>query len=925
MAKGLRLLIIAGFLLLTQQSPAQVVINEYSCSNRSILADQNGNYEDYIELYNTTASAVDLGGWYLTDDYNDLTKWQFPAGTTISANGFRLVWASSKDEVVGTNIHTNFKLTQTKFEKIALSNASATVVDSLTLQLTQKNHARGRTTNGGSTWGIFATPTPGFSNGSSYTDYVAKPVTDIQQGFYSSSQVVTITDSDPNATIYYTTDGYIPTTGSNLYSGPVTVSATEVLRARAFSSVTGMLPSFEEVNTYLINEPNYDPHFYVISLASNDFDQLFNSWGLWNIDAYIEFFDKQHNFQFEGMGKVDPHGNDSWAFPQKGIDFEMEDDYGYAHTMDFPIFTEKNRNNYDHIIMKAGASDNYPFSWGTGGGCHMRDAYAATLAVRQDLEIDVRTYEPMIMYINGEYWGIYDLREKVDEPDYTDHYFNQGENDIDVLKFWGGLQIPYGSDTAWNNLYYYMQANSMAVQANYDHVQQRLNFKSVIDYMITNTYVVDCDWINWNTAWWRGRNPNGERTKWTYAFWDEDNILGLGENYTGWPSTNYDVDPCALNSIYQNAGPDMAAMDILNWLMVNPDFKNQYINRFADLMNTSLSCDTMSALVDWFNEVLTPEMPGQIARWGGTMSEWQANMAYLQNFITQRCAYIDSGIVDCYDVTGPYDITVIVAPAGVGEVTVNTIHPTAYPWYGSYFGNVDLSFKATPHVNSNMEFDYWEVNNNIVNPNINTDSMFLNLVDGDVITAHFKNILPLFPLTLDVAPAGTGTVTMEGTTPATYPYSASYLSGDQIDLVAHAAPGYQFDYWELTNLVNPNSTSVNAFFTLNATDNIIAHFRLITGIGDVHITSLNVYPTLTQDKFFISYELTQNADLNIRLFSLSGQMVKDLTADDGGLKQEGRHEAAISMKQDQLAPGVYFLQFDYPGFSKTFKIVLLPH
>ncbi|MEO5673366.1 MAG: CotH kinase family protein, partial [Chitinophagales bacterium] len=830
------------------------------------------------------------------------------------------------DEVVPGFIHTNFKLTQTKYEKLVLADPSSVIVDSLSLQLTQKNHSRGRTSNGGMTWGVFTQATPAFSNGASYTDYVAKPEADIQQGFYTASQVVTITDPDPTASVYYTTDGSTPTTASSLYTGPVTISITQVLRARAFSTNLSLLPSLEEVKTYFINAPNHDPHYYVISISSTDFDDLFNSWGTNSIDAYIEFWDKQHTFQFGGMGKVDPHGNDSWAFPQKGIDFEMEDDYGYAHTMPFPIFTEKDRNSYDHIIMKAGASDNYPFSWGVSGGAHMRDAYAATLALRQHLEIDVRTYEPMIMYINGEYWGVYDLREKVDEPDFTSHYFNQEEKDIDVLKYWGGLQVPYGSDTAWDNLYYFMQANSMLVQSNYDYVNDRLNFKNVIDYMAANTYMVDCDWINWNSAWWRGRNPSGERTKWTYTFWDEDNILGLGQNYSGWSSINFDADPCDLSQTFSNAGPDMGAMDMLNWLMINPDFKNQYINRFADLLNTSLSCDTMIALTDWFVEVLTPEMPGQIARWGGSMSDWETNVDYLQNFITQRCAFIDSGIVNCYDVTGPYDLTVSVYPAGVGDVTVNTVHPVTYPWYGSYFGNVDLGFKAIPHPNSNMAFDYWEVNNNIVSPNINADSMFLNLITGDTIVAHFKNILPAFGLTLDVAPSGSGTITIEGTTPAVYPFSSDYLSGNEINLTAGPGSGYEFDYWELSNhFVNPNSTSPTAYFSLFTSDNIVAHFKKITGIEESHITSLNVYPTLTRDKFILTYELTRNTDLTINLFSIAGETVKDLTGEDEELKREGRHKSEISMKQDHLSPGVYFLQFTSPGLSKTFKIVMLPY
>src|SRR6478672_896844 len=100
MAKYLRLLIVTGFLFSTKNSFSQVVINEYSCSNRTIAADQDGNYQDYIELYNTSGSTVDLTGWYLTNDYAVLTQWQFPAGISIGANNFLRVWASKKDEVV---------------------------------------------------------------------------------------------------------------------------------------------------------------------------------------------------------------------------------------------------------------------------------------------------------------------------------------------------------------------------------------------------------------------------------------------------------------------------------------------------------------------------------------------------------------------------------------------------------------------------------------------------------------------------------------------------------------------------------------------------------------------------------------------------------------------------------------------------------
>lgn len=923
MAKQLHLFALCIFIV-SQPVSAQLMINEYSCSNRNIIADNYGDYEDYIELYNNSGGSVDLNGWYLSDDAANPTKYQVNSSVTIPNGGFKIIWASSKNKIVTANIHTNFKLTQTKGDQIVLSNPSGNIIDSLTLQLTQKNHSRGRTTNGGSTWGVFTSPTPGTSNGFSYTEYVAKPTADVQQGFYTSSQTITLSDPDPNATIYYTTDGSVPTTSSYLYTSPLTVDQTVVIRARAFSSQSDMLPSFEEVNTYFINV-THDDHYYVLSLSSGDFDDLFNSWGTDDIDAYLEFFDKQRNLVQEGEGKVDPHGNDSWAFPQKGIDFEIEDDYGYAHNIPYKIFEDRDRTSFDHLILKAAASDNYPFSWGTAP-CHMRDAFTHTLALRHNVDVDVRTYEPGIIYINGEYWGLYEVREKMDEADFTSHYYDQGEEDIDILKYWGWLIIGYGSDTAWNNLYYYMQTNSMTNPAYYQHVKDRIDFNSMIDNMVMNTYMVNCDWIDWNTMWWRGRNPNGQRTKWTYSFWDEDNVLGLGQNYSGWPTTNYNAGPCDLAPLYQNAGPDMGHLQMMDWLLVNPEFKSLYINRYADLMNTVLDCDTMTALKNEFVDILTPEMPGQIARWGGSMAGWQDNLDYLQDYISQRCAFIDSAIVDCYDVTGPYDITVLVDPPGAGEVHVNTLLPQSYPWSGTYFGNVDLGFKAEVFPANNMQFSYWEVSNNVINPNPNSDSMSLNLQSDDVVIAHFENVLPSFALTLDVDPVNAGTVTIEGSTPSVYPYSNAYLSGDEIDMKANPNSGYVFDYWELDNhFVNPNSTDPDAYFTLYTGDNIVAHFRQSVGIDEPHITSLQVYPSLTQDQFHLTYELTDAVELNVRLYNLSGSLVKDLTAENTSLAQQGRHETTVSMKEDKLVPGIYFLDFNYPGFSKTFKIVLLPH
>ena len=134
---------------------------------------------------------------------------------------------------------------------------------------------------------------------------------------------------------------------------------------------------------------------------------------------------------------------------------------------------------------------------------------------------------------------------------------------------------------------------------------------SLIDNFILNTYVNNSDWLNWNTAWWRGRKdtPNTPKVKWKYWMWDQDNTWDLGENFTGLPSTGFQNDPCEVTNLpqFQNAGPNEGHVDIFNRLMMNDNFKAMYVNRLADLLNTTLSCDTLDA--HFFRIVNRPGFP----------------------------------------------------------------------------------------------------------------------------------------------------------------------------------------------------------------------------------------------------------------------------------------------------------------------------
>ncbi len=750
-------------------SKAQVMINEYSCSNLTSFMDNLGNYEDWVELYNAGSSPVTLTGYHLSNKKTNLQKWTFGAAT-IPANGFVRIWASGTSVVNGPNFHANFSLTQCKPDIIIFSDPSGTVLDSMTLIPAQLGHSRGRTTNGAATWSVFLNPTPNTSNNTSTANqnYATTPSMNVAPGFYAGTQNITLTSPDPNITIRYTTNGTTPTAVSTIYSTPIAVSATKVIRAKAFSSTANIPPSFVASNTYFINSP------HTVNVISIFGDQVASLMGGNQIfpEAGVEYFDSSGTFRTEGYGTANKHGNDSWNYSQRGIDFICIDQYGYNYALVHRFFNVSTRKEFQRVIFKAAANDNYPFECPSVGqgfgdptlfdGAHIRDAYVQTVAQKAGMHMEVRSWTPMVMYVNGNYWGVYDLREKVDDKDFLNYYFNANSDSLQFLKNWGGITIAYGgaqANTDWNTIKNYITSNSMAVQANYNHVDSLYSVKSLVDYILLNSYCVTSDWLNWNSEWWRGTNANCNKKKWRYCLWDEDATFHHYINYTGVPNLNADASPCDPQGLNPNPPDYGGNIDILNALMQNPGFQQYYILRYFDLINTGLSCQRMTDILDSMILQIAPEMSGQVAKWGGSVAAWQQNVLNLRNFILQRCDSIAHQFDNCYNVTGPYKIKVNVDPPGSGTVDFNTNHLTTFVWSGLYPGNVTVSLAETP--NPGYCFDHWEFKNHTPLPSTTSQSVTVALITTDSIVAHFVYNGPpaISPINPQVCPGQTVTLT----------------------------------------------------------------------------------------------------------------------------------------------------------------------
>jgi len=510
----------------TVQANAQIFINEYSASNLDNIKDHFNKTEDWVEIYNPGSEDLDISGWFLSDKIDDKSKWGFPPNSVLSANGFIKVFCSGNDGLYADEYHTNFKLTQTKGDDVlVISNPDKSMVDFVELKLTLTEHSNCREVDGGENWMICTEPSIGSSNNNSIkaTRYTAVPTMNLKAGFYQGEQTVSITNQEANSVLRYTIDGSNPLPDSPVYEDPISISETTVVKAQSYSNNPDILPGMIEFNTYFIDESFSLP---VFSVAADRVTNLAGGTGELLPIGSLEYF-KDEEFVTRSFGELNRHGQDSWVLPHRSIDWISRDEMGYSKAVDAPLFSSSDRDEYQRFMFRNSGDDNYPAIDGIDheGSTHIRDEYVQTLAQEGNLKLDVRKVERVILFLNGQYWGLYGMREKVVDHDYTDFYYDQGKKDAQFLSTWGDTEIEYGGTKAldeWSQLRDFILDNDMGDVNNYNIIEDSIDLISLIDFFTINQATVASDWLVYNTGWWRGINENGSHKKWGYILWDLD-------------------------------------------------------------------------------------------------------------------------------------------------------------------------------------------------------------------------------------------------------------------------------------------------------------------------------------------------------------------------------------------------------------------
>jgi hypothetical protein len=673
-----------------------LLINEIVASNQNTIDDEDGDASDYIELYNGGSVALQLEGYGLSDNPSTPRKWLF--GSAVLAPGERLLVFASDKNKKAVYWHTNFKISASG-ESVVLTDAAGALVDRVDVPAIAGDIAWGRVSDGAAAW-ILQTPSPGAANSGRIILPYSDPVTVTPAaGFYSAA--VTVTLSAGGNTIFYTLDGSDPDSLSLPYTVPFAVSKTAVLKA--VSMKADHQPSLTAHSTYFINESTDLP---VISLSSDPYNLFSHTYGIyangpgwtatapnyganfwmdWERPAHVEFFEDDKSPGFSENCGIAIYGAYTRSFPQKSISVKFKNDYG-VNGIDYRLFPDLELSTFKAFVLRNSGNDFYY--------THIRDAMMQTLV--QDLDIDYLEYRPAAAFINGEYWGIYNIREKINEHYVATHWGVDPDN-IDMLE--GNMEVIHGDTRHYQQLIDYISTQDMTTDSAYAYVNRMIDLDECLLYFAAEVYYNSQDWPANNVKYWRERSAEG---KWRWILFDVDfgfNLYetnGQAENHLSYLLTGIETRP--------GSNPPWSTL-LPRKLVQNPKIRIRFINLIADLLNTNFESTRVAATINEMAGHIATEAVRHRKRWGITERTASDHLKRMVSFAQERPGYLRGFVRDWFNCGIDGRITLSATPGG--RIRLNSLEfaSSQLPWSGLYFRGNPVLLEAIP--DPGYQFDGW--------------------------------------------------------------------------------------------------------------------------------------------------------------------------------------------------------------------------
>jgi len=579
-----------------------VVINEVMARNESFLADAYGNYYDWIELKNNTDQDINLKGYSLSKGSEQEAKFIF-SDYVLPAYGFAVFFADAEVDVNGTSNYVPFSISASG-ETLYLCDVDCDELQIFETGFLGKNASSGLNDNGERVF--FEKPTPEETNFAVYVKRYSEPVEfSLNGGEISSGQLLMLT-AEEGAEIYFTLDGSLPSSSDILYENKIVLDSSKTVRAIAIAD--GQLPSIVTTQTYIVDVEHDLP---IIALSTEP-EYLFGSAGIYSNPfhdierpVHVEFYETDGlALSFDAGFEI--AGGYSQALTQKSFAIHLRKDYGTGE-INYPLFDENEVTSFKHFLLRTSGQDQYMTK--------IRDAFIHR-AVKDVIDIEVMDSRPCVVYINGEYWGLYNIREKVNE-DYLASHHGVDPNQVDIL-VWNGT-VMAGSDGGYRALVEYVATHDMRQQEYYEYVTSQIDLDNFIDFLIIQCYFGNTD--SGNIEYWRDQNDG----KWRWILYDMDWAL-----FNTWNNINLIFNPDGM-------GADLWIDTTLHVnLMKNDHFKEEFIKRYALYTSTYFNPERLLPIYDAMIAEIESEMPRQVERWPHDWGPWEDHVAIVRQIIIEK-------------------------------------------------------------------------------------------------------------------------------------------------------------------------------------------------------------------------------------------------------------------------------------------------
>ncbi len=680
--------ILFGSLALTAN--AGVHINEIMAKNPSAVLNDDLNFDGWVEIYNSGDAPVDLSKCYFSDTDDDIFKWKNLDETVLGPKEFAVFYF---DETNDYN-HTNFKL-DTDGGVIILSDENGNEIDRMNYPKAIRNISYGRTIDGYEWMGHLATPTMGASNAPEIVSGQTKaPLFSLAGGFYDNAQAVAITAPNPLAAIYYTTDGSEPKPGvSTLYTGPIAVTATTPLRAIAIAA--GEASSDITTSTYFIGN-DIPTSFKVVSLVGDEEHLFGDELGAFVVGVngstvpsycngdrkanYMNDWDRPCNFELFDEGKVQrisqevkvgAFGACSRTKAIKSIKVKANKVYG-SNKIDYPIFTEKPNLKWKSIVLRNGGND--------FGRMIFRDGFLQTLAA-SNMDLDHQAYEPAVVFVNGEYYGMLGIRERTNKDFiYSNYGLNEEEFCIE--------EAPAKAEQC--DAYQEVLDVAEKDDVTYAEIDKIIDVDEMLNYFTTEIFYCNEDWSGGNIKAWK-RHEDG---KWRWILYDTEFSTSLYGNY-----------------LTANGFTYASKCSFFPMLIENKELQKRMVNKFVLHTGTTFAEDHVSAVLDSMINIVHDEadyyfnyirsMKKQEVDW------WRDECEKVRNFITARPNYLFNHISDYFELDEPAPLRICsnTNNASYGLNGFDVINKNDFRSF--YFKNEPIEVKAIAP--DGYRFKQWDI------------------------------------------------------------------------------------------------------------------------------------------------------------------------------------------------------------------------